>query len=1582
MRIGKSKSKKKEIRFPGYPHALDGHAAAYAVETTVGEAVVVQSGPDMAELTGPLRNLAPAGYDPIAGRAPVVRHVDELRPLVAQAAGYAATGLRTGALVTGLSGVRDALYAAAGKRLTCVLNLTCRAVRRQAGSLHGGHEDYYAAAGSGVFQLFARNAQEVADFTLIAHRVAELSLTPGVCAQDFYQTSQSVQNVLLPEHDLVEVFLGRPGDTIESPTPAQTIAFGGRRRRVPALVDPDRPAGVGGVQDGDAYYKAVTGQHPFYSFHLESLLEAALREFGELTGRKYGRVSGYRVEDADYVVLTQGAVVEALESVVDHLRETGKLKVGVINLSVLRPFPGGAITKMLKGKKAATILERTDQSLAEDLPLVKEVRAAIDKAAENATGDGGPIHEGHETYRRPADRPRIYAGIYGVGGALPAFGDLAAVYENMAAGANGKTDTKSKPRFYVGARFNRPARRFPHLQTLQQRLRRDYPEVDDMTLTAEATAPAPRSEAGSMTIHSLSVQGAVFAGNLFAQTMADSLDRYVRTFPSGGLDPGLQPACFTLSFSKDGPTDSIRPEIVDTAMVSGDKLIETVSSRSSIEKGGTIIVGSNRGPDALWQGLSRRTRRWIREFEARVYVVDVARIASEAASKPSFADQLSVWALLGAGLGLDARTGEDDFDNFKETLRLRLEQLLGKKHYLVDDITAVFAMGADETAELDWRSLPADETAESEEPEAPWTVKRLEAGGESTVCDDSVFDPARFWRSVGFLYDSGEQLETLIDPYVATGIVPGGSSAYRDMTPYRLGVPRWLPENCTGCGLCWAHCPDSALPATIQPISAAIKHAMTTCEKDGAAMVQMQRVADHLAKQAYKVAGKDDLCLHRTMGELLGDAFSQLVEKMNLAEDKLQPLQSEFDQVRARCEDYPVARTQCFFDDVHIKEKGSGRLLSIALNPLSCKGCGLCLSVCPENALEWVEQTDELLDTARHNWDWHMSLPTVPKETIDAHVVPDDPDTEVHRLLDKHAYHSIVGGDAAPPGTSVKTAAHLVTAAIESVMRPRFDKHIERLDSLIQRMEDRIQGKVSKAVEINDFESFGRELDRLGKDTLTPERLAKLTGEKSERQVVDPDQLKRLNDLLTSLIEQRQKYTEGAGRARMVMTIDPGGAAFWSGTYPDNPHNHPWVCHLPGDAPALAEGVFEGVSRSLAEEFKACRLVELELEDMYTPAEHDPFFRRFDRRDFTSEERDLVPPILVLGHTGVTAWDDIFRLLARRYPVKIVVINTGAIPVDVTVAKDTDEKTVTIDKPSESSKNNDPGLLALGRRGVYVLQSTTGHPGHLIRGVVRGLTRPHPALFHVHAPDPQASGIAPEKVAEQAKLAYVSRAFPLFEADPETPGALVTLDDNPDFAEEHTTRELVFVDASDREETITAPVTVADWAIGEARFQEHFTVYSKGHFSDQMKSLAEYIRLDPDQRQAYEPFIHVRDDRKRQLVAVISQEMVRAEEERQRYWKYLRELASGVGAPAVAALAEQPAEPAPAETPAAQPEPMPAPGPELDQALHAKLTDKLMWLSGYSQDPDFFKQSLRDYLVRKREGGAGAADTETNTTAE
>ena len=50
--------------------------------------------------------------------------------------------------------------------------------------------------------------------------------------------------------------------------------------------------------------------------------------------------------------------------------------------------PGDLLGALLKGKKGVVVLERTDQPLSEDLPLMREVRATVTKCLENGVTMG------------------------------------------------------------------------------------------------------------------------------------------------------------------------------------------------------------------------------------------------------------------------------------------------------------------------------------------------------------------------------------------------------------------------------------------------------------------------------------------------------------------------------------------------------------------------------------------------------------------------------------------------------------------------------------------------------------------------------------------------------------------------------------------------------------------------------------------------------------------------------------------------------------------------------------------------------------------------------------------------------------------------------------------------------------------------------------------------------------------------------------------------------------------------------------------------------------------------------------------
>jgi pyruvate-ferredoxin/flavodoxin oxidoreductase len=116
-------------------------------------------------------------------------------------------------------------------------------------------------------------------------------------------------------------------------------------------------------------------------------------------------------EDADTVFVSLGSAAENIEAAVDHLRETRGAGVGSIHVNVLRPFPEAEVIRAITGKKNVIILERTDEPMAGDNPLARDIRTALTKAIENSSRKA---HAGIGAIA-PENMPRIFSGIYGLG---------------------------------------------------------------------------------------------------------------------------------------------------------------------------------------------------------------------------------------------------------------------------------------------------------------------------------------------------------------------------------------------------------------------------------------------------------------------------------------------------------------------------------------------------------------------------------------------------------------------------------------------------------------------------------------------------------------------------------------------------------------------------------------------------------------------------------------------------------------------------------------------------------------------------------------------------------------------------------------------------------------------------------------------------------------------------------------------------------------------------------------------------------------------------------------------------------------
>lgn len=376
-----------EIPYPGHDEICAGGAVLRRVERASCDALV--SAGDAARV-GAGAGDAPEREFNVAGRVPILLAAESEHAAAGVAAGLSMSGLRTGGFASGggVPFLHESLYAASGKRLPYVFNISCRGLGEMAGD---AHDEYHAVADSGVVQMMAASVQEIADLNLIARRLAELSLTPALVGHDAAAGTQAIESLRFPEDALIAAYLGDADDLIDSPTPAQAMVFGAKRRRVPASWDVDRPLVSGVVQNQDAYMQATAAQRPYFFEHLPALADACLDEYAQLTGRRYRRADAYRCADADYLIVAMGSLAADAEAVVDHLRSTRGLRVGVVNVRLFRPFPGDLVGHLLQGKRAVTVLERTTQPLAEDAPLLREVRACLAKCLENGA-TAGAVH--------------------------------------------------------------------------------------------------------------------------------------------------------------------------------------------------------------------------------------------------------------------------------------------------------------------------------------------------------------------------------------------------------------------------------------------------------------------------------------------------------------------------------------------------------------------------------------------------------------------------------------------------------------------------------------------------------------------------------------------------------------------------------------------------------------------------------------------------------------------------------------------------------------------------------------------------------------------------------------------------------------------------------------------------------------------------------------------------------------------------------------------------------------------------------------------------------------------------------------
>ncbi|NOY28359.1 MAG: hypothetical protein GXP62_21075, partial [Oligoflexia bacterium] len=487
-------------RFTGGPAAVDGPQAGQPV-TADGLSAVLAA-------------------EALMGTVPL--QVGPSRQALAHAAGQALGGLRASAHVDGpdLLAAHDRLAWASGRSLPLVVQSTLGAAQGHASATGTGHGGWHAVAGAGCFQLIARDVQEAVDLTVVARAVAEAALVPGLVGMDREQTAMAIQTVRLPPPALIDAVIGRADDEIACVTDAQRQLFGQRRRRVPAWFDLARPALLGGTQGTEAYGLGAAARRPLIMEPLDDILATAMAEVSARTGRPLAPISSFMLDKADLVLVAQGSLAQILVAVVDHLRRTEKLRVGVVALTTLRPFPLAALRRALAGKRHVVVLERCDTPLAADGPLAAELRAALASGA------------------------RLQSVVCGLGGLPIRAADVALLCRSAA--------QIERDRLYLGMDFVPAVSRYPRRQAALDALRRDHAELVGLGLRAGTDKPLDVRPSGSVTVQIVRPAGLLGLPAALAQTLQAAGVVQVRARPADEWLDNAVPRIDRLSF---GPLD-------------------------------------------------------------------------------------------------------------------------------------------------------------------------------------------------------------------------------------------------------------------------------------------------------------------------------------------------------------------------------------------------------------------------------------------------------------------------------------------------------------------------------------------------------------------------------------------------------------------------------------------------------------------------------------------------------------------------------------------------------------------------------------------------------------------------------------------------------------------------------------------------------------------------------------------------------------------------------------------------------------------------------------------------------------------
>jgi pyruvate-ferredoxin/flavodoxin oxidoreductase len=1325
-------------------------------------------------------------------------------------------------------------YHAPGKCSTMVLEVGARALTKHALNVHCGHDDVYGALDTGWIIVFGKDAQQAADQALVLRRVTELSLTPGMNVMDGFLTTHLERTFYKHESALIREYLGAPDDIIDCPTESQRVLFGPRRRRVPKMIDLTNPVLLGPVQNQEHYMQGVVARRNNFTEPILKFLEEAWKDFGDLTGRYYGLLTEYRTEDADTVFVSLGSAAENIEAAVDYLRERRGAKVGSIHPNVFRPFPDAAIVKALAGKKNVIILERTDEPMAGDNPMGRDIRTALNKALQGEAG----------LPRITADQmPRLFAGIYGLGSRDFRPEHTIGAYE-FATGARARKDGK---RASDGVSF--------------MVLGVDHP----YEVKSNDTPSLLPDKAIAVRFHSVGGWGAITTGKNLGAIIGDLNDLlyerdkvvdelgnpkeiiHVSANPKYGSEKKGAPTSYFMIAAPDRIRVNCDLRHVTVVLCCDPKAFTHCNPLDGMSEGGSLVWESEEEGEQAWERLPLWARKQIIDKKIRVFTLPGFKIARNATDRGDLQLRMQGNAFLGAFFAVSPMLQEFGItpEQFRDAVHKQYIKKFGRLgDAVVNSNMEVMTKGFELVREINVGALEApDRSTLRGQALLPVVGGNGDGAGCGSGCRShpipegqdertplsrvAVFD-AEFRSTYGY--------DQPASPLASLGVMAAGSGDTASKYVARRETPLYIPENCTQCMECIAVCPDTALPNCSQDIDTILRTAISNYVEDGSERQKMLTLVPEIDKGARELM-RDALAkgTHTPAQELI----RQVTHSVNGFSDAAKT------QFFNAIDKVPMAyqKTNAIFATPEKKKPGGGGIFSIFVSDL-CKGCAACVTACGEHqALRMVQETEEVNAEHESGTAFLDLLPDTPQKYLGLYndSRPQDSKTATLRnmLMVRRNYDALVSGDGACAGCGEKSILRACAAVTEAYMRPLYHAKADRLRAKADQLDKQGVENLAaiKARSEAEYELLRQAVAHMlmglgGEDDKDTRARMAAHGPISDRDIVDAITAVMRQEAFNHKNLQPIDGRLANGMSVMAMAAHTGCNTVYGSTPPNNPHPYPWMNSLFQDG--ITVGWLLGESfivdhgrRSVIPERLADALMRPEAEFMTPRAYYE--FVHFTDAVMTDQEILELPKVWVVGGDGGMGdigYQNMSKVILQNRPnIKAVMLdtqvysNTGGQNSDSTPMLGGNDMNVF--GAATQGKNHEKKTVAetflAGHGSPFVAQISIANAPKLYRAILDGIEYRGTSFLQCFTTCQPEHGVADDMALTQAQRVRDSRGAPEFVFNPrlgETYPEALDVKGNPSIDRD-------WYEAKFKSTNETYQYTVAHWCATEARFRNH-----------------------------------------------------------------------------------------------------------------------------------------------------------------